>query len=71
VMGDPTKLASFDLTQQYLSTLVTNQAVHNKTRSDERGVAVSILKDVVKARERGKVNLKLRIGSIQGRSGQC
>jgi hypothetical protein len=24
MMGNPTKLASFDLTQQYLSTLVTN-----------------------------------------------
>jgi hypothetical protein len=54
VMGDPTKLASFDLTQQYLSTLVTNQAVHNKTRSDERGVAVSDTKGRGKGKGKGK-----------------
>jgi hypothetical protein len=36
VMSEPMKLSNFDVTQQFLSTLVANQANHNHIKNDER-----------------------------------
>ena len=39
VMSDPMKLSNFDVTQQFLGTLVANQANHNCIKNDERGIS--------------------------------
>ena len=39
VMSDPMKLSNFDVTQQFLGTLVANQANHNRIKNDERGIS--------------------------------
>ena len=39
VMSDPLKLSNFDVTQQFLGTLVANQANHNRIKNDERGTS--------------------------------
>ena len=40
VMTDPLKLSNFDVTQQFLGTLVANQANHNHIKNDERGISI-------------------------------
>jgi hypothetical protein len=39
VMSDPMKLSNFDVTQQFLGTLVAYQANHNRIKNDERGIS--------------------------------
>jgi hypothetical protein len=39
VMSDPLKLSNFDVTQQFLGTLVANQANHNHIKNNERGIS--------------------------------
>ena len=39
VMSDPLKLSNFDVTQQFLGTLVANQANHNQIKNDESGIS--------------------------------
>ena len=39
VMSDPMRLSNFDVTQQFLRTLVANQANHNCIKNDERGIS--------------------------------
>ena len=38
-MSDPMKLSNFDVTQQFLGTLVANLANHNHIKNDERGIS--------------------------------
>ena len=38
-MSDPMRLSHFDVTQQFLRTLVANQANHNCIKNDERGIS--------------------------------
>ena len=39
VMSDPMQLSNFDVTQQFLGTLVAYQANHNHIKNDERGIS--------------------------------
>ena len=41
VMSDPWKLSNFDVTQQFLGTLVAYQANHNCIKNDERGISTA------------------------------
>jgi hypothetical protein len=57
VMSDPMKLSNFDVTKQFLGTLVANQANLNCIKNDERGIsAVETFKksNKLKKGKRGK-----------------
>ena len=63
VMSDPLKLSNFDVTQQFLGTLVANQANHNRIKNDERGIStVETFKVNKLKKEKGGKKLSEKIG---------
>ena len=62
-MSDPMKLSNFDVTQQFLGTLVANQANHNRIKNDERGIStVETFKVNKLKKEKGGKKLSEKIG---------
>ena len=63
VMSVPLKLSNFDVTQQFLCSLVANQANHNRIKNDERGIStVETFKVNKLKKEKGGKKLREKIG---------